>query len=146
MKYYAKLGFVKSKSSTTSYILASKVGEVKGLKLGVYKDTAANQAKGVVGSEYIRFSVPREPSIRKYFAHTFESADGDVLTSTEALDDNNRTFGDTKRIGSKDLILIEFSADMETLMMYFIKNKGTDRWTKQNAFRDWVNGEQLVAR
>ena len=58
MKYYAKLGFVKSKSSTTSYILASKVGEVKGLKLGVYKDTATNQAKGVVGSEYIRFCVP----------------------------------------------------------------------------------------
>lgn len=131
MKYYAKYSFVKKEGTESVYILKDQYGEVKNLNLGEYK---VGELKGV---KYLRFEVPREASIRKYFSHTFTGKDNAPITSTEELNDKKRTFGDTKKIGLSDLILIQFYNNMEELDMWFVKDLGNTKQQKQAAFREW---------
>lgn len=144
MKYYAKYSFSRSPISDNSYLLDEKYGEVKNLDLLRYAESKTNESQGISNREYIYFGIPRNPSIRKYFAHTFEGLGNKPITSTEPLNDMNRTFGDGKQLGNKDLILFEFSDDMSKLDMYFVKDKGNSKVEKQCAFRSWCAGEKLI--
>lgn len=145
MKYYAKYFFERSPLSNNSYTLISKTNNVPGLFFKRYADTPKNIELGINNKEYLYYTVPREESIKKYFAHTFEGAANKVITSTEELDEKNRTFGDAKKIGLNDLILFQFSEDMNKLVMYFVKNKGSTRQMKQKCFKQWCDGEKLVS-
>lgn len=129
MKYYAKYSFERKPGTETVYLFKSKLGHVVNLELAEHKD----------GSKYIQFEIPREESIKKYFSHVFTGKDHKTITSTESLDYKKRTFGDTKKLGTRDLILIQFSNDMNTLDMYFVSDKGNCRTEKQEAFKQWCN-------
>lgn len=145
MEYYAKFNFEKSPLSENSYILTEQSGTVKGLSFLKYSDNAKNIEAGIAGKEYIYFGVPRNMSIRRFFAHTFEGAGHRPITSTEALNNANRTFGDAKQIGLGDLILFQFSEDKSSLTMWFVKNLGYSRNQKSAAFYNWNKGEKLTA-
>lgn len=137
MKYYSRCDFVKKPKSTGTYILKRQTEKIPNLNFPEY------QAGELKGYKYIHFEEPREESIKKYFAHVFTLC-GTTLTSTEPLDDENRTFGDTKKIGTNDLVLIQFSKDMSELTMWFIKNKGMSKAMKQTYFKAWTFGEPLL--
>jgi hypothetical protein len=144
MNYYAHYQFEQSKHSLNVYLLTTQVGFVENLQFDQYKDTPINREKEIAGMYHIYFGTPRNPSIRKYFAHTFEGQGGKPITSTESLDSCNRTFGDAKNLFSNDLILFKFSSDMKKLDMYFVQNKGQCKSLKQQAFKDWCNGESFT--
>lgn len=131
MTYYAKYSFYRKPGTESVYILEDKYGEVNNLNFAEYKTGE------FIGKKYVRFEEPREPSIRKYFAHTFTGKDNALITSTEELNDKNRTFGDAKKIGTNDLILIQFYDNMETMDMWFVKDLGKTKQQKQAAFREW---------
>lgn len=137
MDSYAHLSFLRHPVYKTQYILCKQEGEVSGLKLAEYKPSNQNDELHITGKKFIVFEVPRNPSIRKYFAHTFTMANKEVLTSTEKLNECNRTFGDTKKLGTTDLILIQFSENMSELDMYFVKDRGNSKSEKQAAFDSW---------
>lgn len=137
MKSYAHLSFVRHPNFVTQYILYKQQGEISGLNLDEYKQSAKNDELGITGMKKISFEVPRNPAIRKFFAHTFTMKDKAVLTSTESINSNGRTFGDTKKLGTTDLILIQFSENMKLIDMYFVKDKGNSRSEKSTAFYEW---------
>lgn len=139
MKSYAHLAFVRHPIYKNQYVLCKQDGEVSGLVLNEYKDSKQNQELTIVGKKWIAFEVPHNQAIRKYFAHTFVMANKAVLTSTESLNELNRTFGDTKKLGTTDLILIQFSLDMTLLDMWFVKDKGNSKYEKQTAFQEWCS-------
>lgn len=139
MDFYGYLKFVKHPVYKTQFVLAEQKGEIKGLKLSEYKDTDENKRIGISGFKYISMEVPKSPAMRKFFSHTFTMADKKVLTSCEALNSQNRTFGDTKCLGSADLILIQLSEDRTWLEMWFVKDKGNSKQEKQEIFRRWCN-------
>lgn len=127
MKYYAKYSFGLKENTTTSYVLKSQTGNVENFNLGSFKG----------GEKYIRISVPRSAAMRKYFAYTIEMDSGNVLTSIEGLDENKRSFGDAKKIGLKDLILVQFSNDMKKVDLYFLKGLASSIQEKKNNFQKW---------
>lgn len=129
MKYYAKYSFERKKGTETIYLFTSKQGSVSNLEFAEHKD----------GSKYIQFEIPREESIKRYFSHVFTGKDHKTITSTESLDEKRRTFGDTKKLGTRDLILIQFSEDMSKLDMWFIADKGNCKSEKQETFRLWCS-------
>lgn len=133
MKYYANYKFERKPGTETVYLLKGKQGEVSGLKLAVYK---VGELKGC---EYIQYEKPREESIKKYFSHVFTGENHLPITSTESLDSKYRTFGDTKKLGTRDLILIQFSKDMNRLEMWFVADKGNNKAEKQETFRWWCS-------
>lgn len=136
MKYYASFWFTKSDKSQSAYILEKSTGEVPNLHFPAYTD----------GKQYVRFTTPRNERLKKFFAYTFELSNGQVLSSVERLDDKYRTFGDAKQIGLNDLILFQFSPDMKRMVMWFVRNQGFNKETKQTAFRNWTrNRERLLA-
>lgn len=142
MKAYAHYSFLQSPLSKGSYILKNYEGDVEGLEFLKYADTPQNEKLGSSGLEYMRCEVPRNPSIRKYFAHVFTVKNG-PLTSVEPVNSWNRTFGDAKKIGLNDLILFQFSDDNTSLEMWFVKDMGNFKEQKQNAFKKWCEGEDL---
>lgn len=144
MRYYAKFSFYRSPLSDNSYILSESKGKVKGLFFQKYAETPGNKDLGISGKEYIYFGVPRNPSIRRFFAHTFEGLNHKPITSTEAINEKERTFGDAKQLSLPDLILFQFSEERSKLEMWFVKDKGYSRLQKQECFLDWNNGEELI--
>ena len=144
MKFYAHFTFLRNPLSQTSYLLRSKEGEVKGLSFLKYADTPQNRKLGSANLEYIRFEVPRNPSIRKFFSHVVVAGNNQPLTSVEAINNQMRTFGDAKKIGLTDLILIQFSDDQNQMDMYFIRDKGNTKQEKQEYFKKWCSGEKLT--
>ena len=143
MRYYAKYTFRKCEHYPTSYLLVSNDGKAQNLNLAKYTDSERNKEWGIDGKQYIHFGVPRNPSMTKYFAHTFEGFRGKPITSTEALNDQNRTFGDCFCLGYKDLIFFEFSKDMNELNMWFLKDMGNSKAEKKANFFKWCQGETL---
>lgn len=144
MKFYAKYKFKQSPLSDNSYVLESQEGAVKGLFLMRYADTPKNYECGINGKEYIYFGVPRNPSIAKFFAHVFEGLNHKPITSTEGINEMNRTFGDAKQLGLSDLILFQFSEDRKSLDMWVVRGMGSSRAQKQKCFRNWCDGEELI--
>lgn len=143
MKFYSKYTFTQSPSSASVYILDSIEGElIPTLKLLQYKDLPKNQKLGIANKQYIKLTIPRSPSIRRYFAYVLE-IDGSTLSSIEGIDEHFRTFGDTKSIGLNDLILIQFSADLKHMELFFVKNEGSSRTKKSMAFTRWNLGDKL---
>lgn len=147
MKYYAKYKFKKCDTYPNSYIFVDKLNKAENLYLAKYTDSKRNQDLGIAGKEYIHFGVPRNPSMTRYFAHTFEGLRGKPITSTEALTNTpygKRTFGDCFCLGYKDLIFFEFNEDMSELVMYFLRDMGNSKVQKQTAFKSWCDGEELI--
>lgn len=144
MNYYAHYKFLRSNTENKVYLLDSKEGEATNLVLGKYAETKRNIEKGVSGKEYLCFTLPRSPSMRKYFAYVFETPHGKPLTSVEGLNGQLRTFGDGKNIGTRDLILFQFSDDMSTLDMYFVKDGAGTKSDKIMNFNLWCNTNVLV--
>ena len=145
LTYYAKYEFKQCPLYPKSYLLVKKEGKTPvNLSFAKYTDSTKNIEAGIAGKDYIHFGVPRNPRMTRYFSHTFEGFRGKPITSTEALNDMNRTFGDTFNLGYKDLILFQFSPDMNALSMWFVKDKGNTREEKQKAFRNWCQGEALI--
>lgn len=142
MKYYAHFYFNKLENSK-NYILKSSEGSVKNLVLPKFSDTKKNVDAGVVGKEYIVFTLPRSAIMKKYFAYTFEMAGGKPITSTEGLNGLFRTFGDGRNLGSKDLILFQFSEDLKKLDMYFVEGKGGNICDKKTFFQVWNEENKL---
>ena len=143
MKYYAMYMFEKSPVADTRYILVKHEGDATNVKFTKYSESEENVNKGIAGKEYICFEVPRNESIKRFFAHTFNFGKGAILSSTEKLDDMNRTFGDTKKIGTNALLLCQFSKDMKRMVMWFVKNSGYSKEMKQSFFKRWTDGERL---
>lgn len=146
MYYYSKFYFERCSIHKSCYTLVKEEGQFIDLRLGKYAESKKNIEAGINGKYYIIFSEPRDERIKRYFSHTFEGARGKVITSTESLNIDNKTFGDAKQIGYKDLILIQFSNDMERMVMYFIKDKGNYVEEKRRYFNSWVNGEKLYSQ
>lgn len=144
MKSYATFYFEQSPVCDKDYILVKQIGGVLGLEFGKYKTNEKNDLLKVSGKEYMRLTVPRKESMRKYFAYTFEMKPNVPITSVESLDEANRTFGDAKKIGLNDLILFHFSKNRKKLIMWFIKDKGFSRITKTNAYTMWCQGEEIT--
>lgn len=134
MEYYAKYSFRQKPDSVSSYILKRQEGNVPGLKFSEFKN----------GDKYIRISVPRNRNMRKYFAYTIETEPSNVLTSVEGLNENYRTFGDARKIGLKDLILFQFSFNLQDVDMYFIHNKAYSIKQKKDAFSIWNIENKLI--
>lgn len=140
MKYYAKYSFRRNELHGKDYVLTGCEGEnPRNFKMATYK-------KGdFVGSHYIRMDVPRSPSMKRYFAYTFELSYNIPFTSTERLNSKNQTFGDAKKLGSSDLILFQFDDSLSQLDLYFIRNGARNVAEKKVNFTDWANGELLKA-
>lgn len=143
MKYYAHYNFERSEESNKVFILKNQEGTVEGLDFVKFADTKENRESGLVGVPYMIMTLPRSPSMRKYFAYVFESKWNEPITSTEGLDGEFRTFGDGKKLGTKDLILFQFSNNLKVLDMYFVKNLATSVMDKKLGFKRWQNGEVL---
>lgn len=144
MFYYSKYSFIKRADKVSEYILDNIEGcEIDVLKIDVYKSNDEHDKLGISGKPYVIFSVPRSPSMRRYFAYCIEYKRGEVLSSVEGLNDKKRTFGDAKNIGLRDLILIQFSDDMSRMDMYFVKNYGGSKSDKMYAFQMWNDGDKL---
>lgn len=144
MNCYAGFILEQSPINPASYLLKAKFGKVQNLTFPRYSEIQRNIEAGINGKEYLIFGKPRDISILRYFARTFELGNGKVLTSTEEITERKRIFGDAKKIGLNDLILFQFSYDMKTLEMYFIRGCGISRRTKTECFRKWNNGELLM--
>lgn len=146
MNCYAGFKFTQSPLNSGSYILQESFGKVDGLIFPKYKDIKRNMDAGIAGREYLIFSIPKSPSIRRYFARIFELGNGFTLSGTDELiqrKDVYRTFGDTKKLGTRDLILFEFTTDMKELKVYFIRNMGYSKKQKNECFERWNDGENL---
>ena len=141
MKWYANYWFVKNPDTEGTYVLVKEIGGSDKVKFPTYSKLAK---KEYIGKPYIRFAEPRDPGIKQYFAHTFELAQGKVLTSTEEIDSSGRVFGDMKRVGLNDLVLGKFSPDRDRLVIWLVRDKGVSRAVKTEAFKRWCNGEELV--
>lgn len=143
MKAYAMYCFERKVDTSETYILVGKKGKADNVKFGVFADTTQNKISGYAGKEYIRREIPVAESVKRYFAYTFTTGSGKVLTSTEEFDSLGRTFGDGKKVGTTDLILIQVSPDGKRLVMYFVRNRGFSKATKTDAFSKWTNGESI---
>ena len=144
MNSYAGFILEQSPINPASYLLKAKFGNVQNLTFPRYSEIQRNVEAGINGREYLILGKPRDVSILRYFSRTFELGNGKVLTSTEEITERKRTFGDAKKIGLNDLILFEFSHDMKTLAMYFIRGYGKSKRIKTECFRNWNNGEMLM--
>ncbi len=139
MTYYSRYSFVKNKENPNEFIFSSHFGDdVPGFTPAVYKK-GVNKGKG-----YIRMSVPRSPAMKKYFAYTFELSYNVPLTSTEAFNEKMQTFGDSKKLGTCDLILFEYNKEYERLSLYFLKDLAWNVALKKSYFDRWANGEELT--
>lgn len=139
MTYYSRYSFTKNKENPNEFILSGHFGEdVPGFTPAVYK-------KGVnKGKAYIRMSTPRSPAMKKYFAYTFELSYNVPFTSTEAFNKKMQTFGDSKKLGTYDLILFEYVKKYERLSLYFLKGLALNVALKKSYFERWANGEELT--
>lgn len=142
MEYYARYSF-KKQGSTKCFMLENQEGEVQNLHFAKFADTKKNQEQGIVGKEYMLFTLPRSPAMRKYFAYVFEHEAGKPITSTEGLNGLLRTFGDGKKLGNNDLILFQFSEDLSSVDVYFVADKGATRADKRLNFDLWCSGLKL---
>lgn len=143
MKYYAHFSFTRRSDDLKCYILNKQEGCVEKLEFAKFADNKKNKDAGIAGKNYMLFTLPRSPSMRKYFAYVFEYAYGKPITSVEGLNGQFRTFGDGKQLGSKDLILFQFSDDMMSLDMYFCKDLAPSISKKKAYFQNWCNGEEV---
>lgn len=140
MKYYAKYSFTHNAEHQKDYVLKEFQGsEPKNFEMAVYKRGSS------LGKKYIRMDVPRSPAMKRHFAYTFEMSYNIPFTSTEKLNSKNQTFGDSKKLGSSDLILFQFDDQLENLDVYFLKNAARNVAEKKYNFDEWVNGERLEA-
>ena len=145
MKYYAHFNFKRKEDDLKCYILEKSEGKVEGLEFAKFADTKKNIESGLAGRHYMLFTVPRSETMRRYFAYVFEYAYGKTITSVEGLNGLLRSFGDGKKLGSKDLILFQFSEDMMSLDMYFCKDLAPSISKKKAYFQNWCSGESLIA-
>lgn len=146
MRYYARYDFERCSIYTNSYILTNSIGKAENLHLAKYSESTKHNDAGISGKEYIHLGVPHNPSMTRFFAHTFEGFRGKPITSTEALTligNEKRTFGDCFCLGYKDLIFFRFSEDMSVMSMYFIRDMGNSKAQKQAAFKSWCDGDKL---
>jgi len=147
MQCYAGMRFEQSPFSIGSYVLKDNFGDFNLKLLPTYKPTKRNIDAKLDGKNYLVFGCPKKESIKRYFARVFELGNGLTLSGTDELQKIGnvyRTFGDTKKLKSNDLILFEFSEDMKNLKMYFIRNMGCNREQKETMFERWNNGEKLT--
>ena len=144
MRYYSYYKFVQADDTPSTYLLESQFGSIPDFDPMRYTDCSRNKKSGKAGREFIRFVEPRRLAMRKYFAYTVEMKGRAVLTSTEKIDNEGRTFGDTKSIGVPDLILIKFSQDRKYMELWAVRNQAKTKTSKFDAFDRWVNGEELV--
>ena len=145
MKYYAHFSFSRKPDDVKCYILEKQEGSVEGLNFAKFAENAKNIEAGIAGRQYMLLTVPRSPSMRKYFAYVIEYAYGKPITSVEGLNGQLRTFGDGKNLGSKDLILLQFSEGMNSIEMYFLKDLAPSINKKKTYFKNWCDGEVLKA-
>lgn len=143
MNAYAVYFFERVPETTTKYVLKKTKGTVN-IPFEKYKNTQKNMDLGIAEREYVTYSEPRDERIRQYFAHTFELGNGKVLTSTEELDSKYRTFGDLKKVGLNDLVLIQFNFERTRMVMWFVKDKGVSREIKKRAYERWICGDTPV--
>lgn len=144
MKFYAHFTFKRKEDDLKCYILETQEGTVEKLEFAKFAENAKNIEAGIAGKNYMLFTLPRSPSMRKYFAYVFEYAYGKPITSVEGLNGQLRTFGDGKQLGNKDLILFQFSEDMMSLDMWFCKDLAPTISKKKAYFANWCNGESLI--
>ena len=135
MRYYASYKFRRSESNFSHYVFQTRTGaEILGM---VFTKDRNN------GELYLKISVPRTPSIRRYFAYTLELSGNKVLSSVEGFGLDRKTFGDAKAIGENAVILLQFSNDMRELEIYFIRSLTCSRNEKMAVFSGWRDGEPL---
>lgn len=147
MNCYAGMRFEQSPLNPGSYLMKDSFGDFNLKIFPIYKPTKRNVDAKIDGQKYILFSIPKKDTIKRYFARIFELGNGLTLSGTDELQKIGnvyRTFGDTKKLRSNDLILFEFSEDMKELKMYFIRNMGWTREQKEGVFCRWNNGEKLT--
>lgn len=135
MRYYASYNFRRSESNCSHYVFQSKSGDdIPGMLLT--KDRKSSEL-------YLKISVPRNPSIRRYFAYTLELSGNKVLSSVEEFGLDRKTFGDSKSIGESAIILLQFSNDMKELELYFVRAVTCSKEEKKTVFSAWRDGEPL---
>lgn len=145
MEYYAHYHFSRREDNVKTYVLESKEGDAN-ISFAKFVDNQKNIDLGISGKEYMMFTLPRSRAMRRYFAYVFESEPGKPITSVEGLNGQLRTFGDGKNLGTKDLILFQFSEDMMSLDMFFVKDKAKSVFEKKLNFNTWCTGSKLEAK